>query len=126
MQPEKIQMTQQELEQHDLAITMQTKLDVLINDFHASRTANDKHFAEIFTLIRNNDSKLQACRNDVVKEVDNAYMTKTAAETMELRLINNFKSIKTWIVTTVGAFTAAGILILWALNVIHISTGLLR
>ena len=114
-------MTAQEFEQHERAIAMQTKLDILINDFQVARTSTDKNSANIFSLIRSNEVKLSTCRNDLEKDIERLYMTKEAGLAMESRLNNNFKSIKAWIVTTVGGFTAAGLLILWALNVIHIS-----
>jgi hypothetical protein len=121
---QKIQMTIQEIEQRDRAVAMQTKLDILIKDFQAGRTANDKHFVEIFSLFRGNEAKLHNCRDELQKEIKATYMTQAAGEAMELRLSNNLKSVKTWIVTTVGGFTAAGLLVLWALNIIHISYSL--
>lgn len=87
--------------------------EILVNDFQKSRDHVDETLIKIFDKVDSIPGKITACKDTLEDDIKSTYMTKTAGVLLE----QNIKSIKWWIVSTVGGFTGAGVVALWLLNV---------
>lgn len=105
----------------------EAKLEILVDDFKKHKELSERQLTKITTdigriydITRQTPKQVEQCRRELEKDIHESYMTKTAGAMLEQRLENNIKSIKLWMVATVGGFTSAGIFILWFFKLIHI------
>ncbi len=113
-------MSSSDNKESDINVKMgvqEAKLDILVNDFQESRAKTDKSLDAIFNQIRATGDKLVKCKNEIEKDMRDNYMSSNDAKLLEDRLTKDTKSIKLWIVSTVGGFFSAGVVILWLMNV---------
>jgi len=110
------------------------KVDSLTTSFSNHEAREEKYLMDISENLKdvqlqigNWKLKLTECKNELHEEimgnVTDTYMTKKDGLLLEQHLASNIKSIRLWIVATVGGFTSAGILVAWLLGVVsHMPT----
>ncbi|MCH9712738.1 MAG: hypothetical protein K0U20_08960 [Proteobacteria bacterium] len=105
----------------------EAKIEILVGDFQAHKTSEEKRLAaidtnigKIYEIIRGFPTKVNDCRDDLEQTIARDYMTKKDGKMLEQHLANNIKSVKLWIVSSVGGFTAAGVLLLWLFKIIGV------
>lgn len=109
-----------------LAVT-EAKLKILIDDFKGNRRlTNDnlkdikESITQVYELTRTFPQQIIDCRREVEHDFSKIYMTKTDGVILERHISDKVKSVKLWIVSSVGGFTSAGLLILWFFNMLKI------
>lgn len=132
--PETITLTQSELQQRIQQALTDSKMDLLYKTFETFQKNEQEHLKDIFDKLRELNErinqwplKLKECSTgldeDLKSYMDEHYMKIETAnnkfQSMEERLDHGLNSIKLWIVATVGGFTAAGLLIAWALDLFN-------
>ena len=118
-----ITLTLKEISALEKAAVQGAKLSILVDDFQEHKHVADKrleaidtNIGNVYKLVRDFPSKVSRCQDDLEKDIERLYMSKTSGELMEQRLNNNIRSIKLWIVSSVGGATATGIFIMWFYN----------
>lgn len=125
MAEEKITLTRTELEQQIKQAVTEAKVDQLYKAFSDHEIKEDSYLKDIFDKIRMVQEamggwpiKLSQCSDtleqDIKDYVKENFMSKPDAELLKQSFSNELRSIKLWIVSTVGGFTSAGLLIAWA------------
>jgi hypothetical protein len=109
-----------------LAVT-EAKLKILIDDFKGNRKLTQDNLKDIkesimqvYELSRNFPQQIIDCRREVEHDFEGKYMTKTDGVILERHISDKVKSIKLWIVSSVGGFTSAGLVILWFFNLLKL------
>lgn len=117
------EITQKELESLIAIGVQEAKLGILVTDFQDHKHDADKRLAAIdlnisnvYDLVRNFPEHVKRCQDELEDDMEDKYMTKKDGVILEQHLANNIRSIKLWIVSSVGGATAAGVLIIWFLN----------
>ena len=102
-----------------LAVT-EAQVPILAADFQRHRDVSESalkdindSIGKIYVIIRGMPKQVNDCRDELEQDIKNSYMSKGAGELLEQRLDNSVKSVKIWIVSTVGGFTAAGLFLAW-------------
>lgn len=128
---ETVTMTMAELQQRIQQALTDSKLEVLEKSFEIFQKTEQATLREIFDKLRELGDhvtgwplRLNECASgvdeDLKQYMDQHYMKIETANgrfnSMEERVDHGLKSIKLWIVATVGGFTAAGVVILWVLD----------
>lgn len=123
----------QRIEQGIEQAMTKARVDSLEKSFIVFQQKENEALREIFDKLREmNDHvtawplKLNECASgvddDLKQYIDQHYMKIETANgrfsNMEERMNHGLNSIKLWIVATVGGFTAAGLVILWALDLV--------
>lgn len=117
---DKREVSQEEIESLKQQAVQEAKLNILIEDFQRHKSDEEARWTEMFTLVRSLEKtfpeKLSTCKSNVEKSVldhvEEHYMNKSDGKL----IYEKINSIKLWIVSTVGGFTAAGVLIVWFLK----------
>lgn len=96
---------------------------ILAEDFQRHREVSESNLkdinvniSKIYDLTRAHGRQVNECKNEIENEMKDTYMSKTDGMLLEQHLANNIRSVKLWIVSSVGGFTTAGLLILWTLK----------
>jgi len=110
---ETVTITLADLKALEKLAVQEAKLEILVGDFQASRKHTDETIGQIFELLREFPSKVNQCRDELETDIEKIYMTKQDGKLLEQHLASNIRSIKLWIVSSVGGFTAAGVCISW-------------
>ena len=98
----------------------EAKLNILVEDFQDHKhdadkrlEAIDRNIGNVYKLVRDFPTKVKECQDDLEIDIKNTYMTKKDGQILEQHLDNSIKSVKLWIVSSVGGATTAGIFIMW-------------
>lgn len=120
MAKDSITLSLEELKSLERIAVQEAKLDILVSDFQENKRTSEIHVrdihdnvARIYDLIRAFPQQIIKSKNDIENDLERLYLTKTESQLLEQHLANNIRSIKLWIVTSVGGFTSAGVFILW-------------
>ena len=118
-----VDITQKEIDSLVKIGVQEAKLHILVNDFQDHKQDADKrleaidtNIGNIYKLVRDFPERVSRCQDELENDIKDTYMTKKAGELLEEHLTNDIKSIKLWIVSSVGGATAAGLLIIWFFN----------
>ncbi|MCH9735413.1 MAG: hypothetical protein K0U78_12820 [Actinomycetia bacterium] len=112
-----ITLTLSELKALERLAVQEAKVEILVTDFQRHREYSEKTLTEIFTLLRDVPKTITDCRDTLEKDIDDTYMSKTEGKLMEEHFSGYVRSIKIWMVSTVGGFSAAGIAVMWFFNI---------
>lgn len=115
---EVIQVSLEDIEVIKTVAVQGAKLEILVEDFQTSKKETNDNLGKLFELLRSNAKHVTDCKDELEKDIEKVYMTKKDGEILEQHLANNIRSIKLWIVSSVGGFSAAGVLMVWALKLI--------
>lgn len=85
---------------------------ILVDDFQKSRDHIDDSLNKIFDKVNSIPGKITDCKDTLESDIRQTYMTKDAGKLLQ----KNINSVKIWIVSSVGGFTAAGVFIMWLLK----------
>jgi preprotein translocase subunit SecA len=123
----KIMITPQELQAKiDEAVT-KSKVDALSIAFKDHERKEDQYLSELFSKISSMDNKVSSWAikfNEVSHEMEKEILNKVAENYMTRKeTIAGFKSIRIWIVSSVGGFTAAGATIFYLISLKIIGGG---
>lgn len=125
---EQIVLTLEDVKVLERIAVTEAKLEILVNDFQSNKIMTDSNLkdisdniSKIYDLTRAFPEQIKECRQELEADIEDLYMLKKDSELLEQHLINNVKSIKLWIVTSVGGFTSAGLFILWVFNVFDVT-----
>ena len=98
----------------------EAKLDILVADFQDHKhdadkrlEAIDRNVGNVYKLVREFPERVKRCQDDLEDDIERVYMTKKDGQILEQHLDNSIKSVKLWIVSSVGGATTAGIFIMW-------------
>lgn len=101
----------------------EAKLHILVSDFQDHKHDADKrletidtNIGNVYKLVRDFPERVKRCQDDLEIDIERIYMTKKDGKILEQHLVNSIKSVKLWIVSSVGGAVAAGILIMWVFN----------
>ena len=118
-----VDITQKEIDSLVKIGVQEAKLHILVSDFQDHKhdadkrlEAIDNNIGNVYKLVRDFPERVSRCQDELENDIKDTYMTKKAGELLEEHLTNDIKSIKLWIVSTVGGATAAGFLIIWFFN----------
>ena len=117
------EITQKEIDSLVKIGVQEAKLHILVSDFQDHKRDADKrleaidnNIGNVYKLVRDFPSRVSSCQDELEKDIERLYMSKNAGKLMEQRLNNNIRSIKLWIVSSVGGATATGVFIMWFFN----------
>ena len=116
-------ISQQELDSLVQLGVQKAQLHILVEDFQEHKRTADKrleaidtNIGNVYKLVRDFPDRVSRCQDELESDIKDTYMTKKAGELLEEHLTNDIKSIKLWIVSSVGGATAAGLLVMWFFN----------
>ena len=116
-------ITQNEIDSLIKIGVQEAKLHILVADFQDHKNDADKrleaidnNISNVYKLVRDFPERVKRCQDDLENDIERVYMTKKDGQILEQHLDNSIKSVKLWIVSSVGGATAAGIFILWFFN----------
>lgn len=117
------EISQNELDSLIKIGVQEAKLNILVEDFQDHKHDADKrlevidnNIGNVYKLVRDFPERVKRCQDDLEDDIKDVYMTKKDGEILEQHLTNNIRSIKLWIVSSVGGATATGIFIMWFFN----------
>lgn len=115
-----------ELRQLERLAVQEAKLEILVEDFQANKKRTERHISDIndnisriYDITREFPAQINQTKDDIERDFSLQYMTKTDGKLLEQHVTNIVKSVKLWILATVGGFTSAGLVILWAVNIFN-------
>lgn len=122
------EMNKSEIQQAVEMAVAKSEIAALAMSFSEHVSKEDTYLKEIFDKLRKVQEdiskwplQIEKCSSDleqdILSKIEATYMTKKDGQLLEQHLINSVRSIKLWIVSTVGGFTTAGVLIAWYLKV---------
>ncbi len=98
----------------------EAKLSILAEDFQRHRDVVQSSMKELtvnigklYDLSRAFPDTVSNCRDKMENDFGKIYMTKQDGALLEQHLANNIRSVKLWIVSSVGGFSAAGVSIMY-------------
>jgi len=96
------------------------KLGILVDDYRESKKQTDDNLKRIYDLLRKFPEQIKECRDELETDTATIYMTKNSGDRLEERVTSNIRSIKLWIVSSVGGFSASGIFIIYMLKLVEV------
>lgn len=124
MTEEKITMSRAEFKNAVDAAVLKEQVTTLTSTVEAAEIKQQQYLRDIFEKIRDVQkdiggwpNRLSQCSSDLEHEMlehmKRTYMTHKDGQLIRQEFTNSVRSLKLWIVSTVGGFTAAGIVLAW-------------
>lgn len=89
-----ITISHEDLKAIERLAVQEAKLEILVTDFQASRKNTEENIVKIFELIRSFPDRMNACRDDLEKdiysELEKHYVTIPRIDTLEQDINNRF------------------------------------
>jgi len=112
-----ITITPEDLKALERLAVLEAGHKILVGDFQKGRDHVDKTLDKIFEKVNSIPGKVTECKDTLEKDINDKYMSKAAGLLLEQKLTSNTKSLKLWIVSSVGGATSAGVFLLWLLKI---------